>query len=57
MRYVIDGREAELCDKIEPYAIYPPVNGYPIRPDSPKEIFRAVDELRALHKKIMSEIS
>lgn len=57
MRYVIDGREAELCDIIEPYAVYPPVNGYPIQSDSPKEIFDAVDELRELHKKTIEEIS
>lgn len=57
MRYVIEGREAELCDMIEPYAIYPPINGYPIKPDAPKEIFEAVDELRKLHEKIKEEIA
>ncbi len=57
MRCVPTKEEEELVEKVRPYFVYPPINGYSIRPDSPKEIFEAVDELRNLHKKIIEEIS
>lgn len=55
MRYVPSKEERELLDKVEKYAIYPPINGYPIRPDAPKEIFESLDRLREMHKKFKEE--
>jgi len=55
VRYVPSKEERELLDKVEQYAIYPPINGYPIRPDAPKEIFETLDRLREMHKKFKEE--
>lgn len=52
MRCVPTKEEEKLVEKARPYFIYPPINGYPIKPDAPKEIFDAIDRLRELNQEI-----
>ncbi|MBP3797294.1 MAG: hypothetical protein J6I46_05900 [Ruminococcus sp.] len=55
MRCVPTKEERELLDIVEPYAVYPPVNGYPVRPDAPKEVFDALEKLWELDRKLKEE--
>lgn len=57
MRCVPTKEEEMLVEKARPYFIYPPINGYPIKPDAPKEIFDAIDRLRELNQESKEEIS
>lgn len=57
MRYALSENEIELIELIKPYATYPPINGYMIRPDAPKDIFDAVDKLRELQNETLQLIS
>lgn len=50
MRRVLTEEEHKLLSVIKPYAVYPPINGYPVRPDAPKEIFEAVERLTEIEK-------
>ena len=50
MRYVLTEEEQKLIEIIKPYAVYPPVNGYHIRPDAPKEVFDALERLLQIQK-------
>lgn len=48
MRRIMQGRELELYNKVEPYIVYPFQNGRGIRSDSPPEIVEAYEELRKI---------
>ena len=50
MRRIMQGRELELFNKVEPYIVYPFQNGRGIRSDSPTEIIEAYEELQKLSK-------
>lgn len=50
MRSIMQGRELELYNKVEPYIVYPPQNGRGIRSDAPPEVVEAYEELIKIDK-------